>query len=562
MIDRACCGSGSQRSIDPSIASGCGFVAVLSFAFGSSVAAEQGMGKTLARERDDRTRAVVRVADLIDRHFRETWSREVVRPLADASDGTFVRRVHLDLLGRIATVSEAREFLADGEPGKRLRLIMRLVDSPEHARHMTQFWRRVWIPQTEARQFADLAEGLENWLEPHLRAGTPYDELVEALLLAPGVEDGGSEWQRAAVGVPVVLAAASSHSPENLAANVSRAFLGVNLGCARCHDHPYARWSRQQFWEFAAFFSSPERTEAASSGAALPLLPIQDTGRVARPRFLTGERPSWPADAGRDQAVRELARWLVDGDNPYFARNAVNRLWAKLLGRGLIEPRDDLTDANPSPHSRLLEDLAGRFVDGGCDLRTFAAAIVLSRPYNLASSEGDAGDFSDRRRIDDRTWFRAMPRRGLTGAQLYDSLTTAAGVAVWRNDLVSGQAVEERERFVKRFAVHEAIAAERSVDQALTLLNGDLLTRLTSPRTSPLLIALAETPFLDPDDHLDTLFLATLNRFPRPEERRLFRDRMRGKLGRDGVNTGGRGGDALADVLWVLLHSTEFNTLR
>ncbi len=361
---------------------------------------------------------------------------------------------------------------------------------------------------------------------------------------------------------PPVFAAASSNSPANLAANTTRAFLGVNLGCAQCHNHPDGLWTQDQFWQTAAFFAPPGSKASERDAPSPPRLAVGDSGRVVEAVFLSGQTPRWPKRLGRDAGRRELARWMIQSDNPFFARNAVNRLWGKFFGRGLVQPEDDLSEADSATHAGLLDELASAFTASGFDLRLLTEAIVLSRPYQLASRRseqrtgvatgtvGGAGDAD---------WFVAMPMRGLSGEQLYDSLRTAAGFSAERVDLQPERARREREAFARRFAVADPVMAERSIAQALTLFNGDPVTRFTSPRHSPLLGAVLGAPFMDGEARLETLFLATLNRRPEPDERKRLLD----YLTREPPADGERVSDAerFADVLWVLVNSSAFNSI-
>jgi hypothetical protein len=210
----------------------------------------------------------------------------------------------------------------------------------------------------------------------------------------------------------------------------------------------------------------------------------------------------------------------------------------------------------------LLEDLASAFTASGFDLRLLTEAIVLSRPYQLASRTGGqptdiaAGTVGGE---DEADWFTSMPVRGLSGEQLYDSLRTAAGFSAERVDLQPERARREREAFARRFAVADPVMAERSIAQTLTLFNGQPVTRFTSPHHAPLLGAVLGAPFMDREARLETLFLATLNRPPEPDERARLLD----YLAQDSDAGAPPDADAerFADVLWVLVNSSAFNSI-
>lgn len=437
------------------------------------------------------------LAAQVDAHLAAAWAREQVRPAPRCADATFVRRVYLDLVGRIPTPAEVRDFTGD-----RPALVARLVRSPAHARHQALFWRRQWVPQADTPRFAPLAADLDDWLTRQVRAHTPYDRLVRDLLL----------------GAPAGFLSAGEFKPENLAANTTRAFLGINLDCAQCHNHPFARWTREQFWETAAFFTRDRR------------ITVPDTNRKPlAPRLLNGQVPQWPAAPAADSGRQALAVWVTARANPYFARNAVNRLWADLLGTGLVEPLDDLSDDNPASQPRVLDDLAAAFAASGFDLRYLTETIVLTRAYQLASV-GPASDPS---------LFARAAVRGLTGEQLYDSLRVAAGLPPQRDDLTPATGPDERQAFAARFRIERSGTAQRSILQSLALMNGPL----TDPKSTPTLRAVVGSPFLDARGKVTALYLAALGRKPGDEAARVSTDAA-----------------ALADLFWALLNSTEFST--
>ena len=239
------------------------------------------------------------ITAVIDLRLAEGWTAARVRPAARADDATFHRRVMLDLIGRIPTGAESAAFLEDKSADKRTRLVRRLVSSAGHARHTATFWRQQWVPQANVPQFALLADEIDDWLAGRLREGASYDQLARELITASpqnGTAPPSNEQEK---GFAAFLAA-SEYKPENLAANTARAFLGINLDCAQCHDHPFARWTRNQFWETAAFFARP------AAANALPVrlqLEIPDTRASVGPKFLSDPQPVWP-DALHDDTGR------------------------------------------------------------------------------------------------------------------------------------------------------------------------------------------------------------------------------------------------------------------
>jgi hypothetical protein len=489
------------------------------------------------------------LADRIDKRLAAAWTSAGVKPAAPADDAAFVRRVHLDLVGRIPTVAETRAFLDDKAADKRAELIDKLLASGGHTRHAATFWRRIWIPQADTPQFARLADGFEEWLAARLAENASYDTITRQLLVAPTAPRPMRGQPRRPGGNPAAQTffAAGENKPENLAANTARAFLGINLDCAQCHDHPFARWTRDQFWETAAFFAPPSAATAEQS-ARLELA-IPGTKKTVTAAVLTGKDRALPSDLASDTGAKLLAEWVTAKDNPFFAKNAVNRVWADLFGTGLVEPLDDLGGENSPSHPELFDELGKAFAESGYDLKYLTKALVLTKAYQLSTTVT-----TGRSQTSDARLFARMPIRGLTGEQLYDSLRVAAGLPVERDDLDPMNALRERKRFAAQFHTGRAATAQRSIIQSLALMNGPTTAALTDPAKTPALAATAGAPFLDTRGKVEALFLAALGREPTEKElAALVRH----------VESGGSHKDptkALADVFWALINSSEFNT--
>ena len=432
----------------------------------------------------------------IDSHFERLWGDLKIRPEPLSDDAEFLRRLSLDLIGRIPTSAEVREFLAAPAATRRGVLIERLVASPAHSLHRANIWRRILLPQASAAEYAALALPFEAWLQKEFAQGTPYDRLITQLLTA-------THSDRETSSAAMSFLAVGERKPENLAASSSRLLLGVNLDCAQCHDHPFARWSNRQFWEFAAFFVAPESaTETATQIPTALTIRIPQTDQVVAARWLSDEPVVLPSTLQRDTGRHVLAAWITSRDNPYFARNAVNRTWASLLGRGLVEPLDDLSAASRSEHAPLLDDLARSFAETGFDLSRLTRAIVTSQVYQLSSAAIVTRDLGS-----GDTHFARMAVRGLSGEQLYASLRTAAGFPFERADPVDRGGARERQRVVAAFATDQPANAQRSILQTLELMNGPLGREWTS---SPTVTAIASSPFLNRDGQLKGVCLATL----------------------------------------------------
>jgi hypothetical protein len=473
------------------------------------------------------------LAARIEQLIAARWAADDVQPAPLADDAEFVRRVYLDLTGRIPSVAQVRRFLKDRTPDKRRRLIDQLLESGAYVQHFTHVWRAVLLPENVAAgQGGNFRAGFETWLRKQLADNTPYDQMVRQIL-----QPGG----------PRAFYQARENKPENLAAATSRLFLGVHLECAQCHSHPFARWKREQFWSLAAFFSDlPQpRQPGAKVQAPRPSsrqIQIPGTDKVVPARFLDGKEPVWTDNA---EPRTTLAEWVTSADNPYFARAVVNRLWAHFFGMGLVEPVDDLGDQNPASHPELLNELSRQFAAHQFDLKFLIRAIIISQTYQRTSLVSHPSQEDPRR-------FARMALKGLTAEQLFDSLAQATGYEEPARR--PGQAGGSRAAFLTRFANPggKSVEFRLSILQALSLMNGKLVADATDLEESQTLGAVLDAPFMDATQQIETLYLATLGRLPRPEETSRLVKYVQG---------GGSDGNprkALADVLWALLNSGEF----
>ena len=486
------------------------------------------------------------LARRIDARLEAYWEANGLRPAPLADEPTYLRRVSLDLLGRIPSVAEARAYLDDPDPRKPIRLVESLVDTPAATRQTAMFWRRTWTPQTDGPGYSQLAEQFDLWLARQLQTRAGYDALVRSLLSAPARGSGVSQLDRPDLLAASFFDAVGESKPEMLAANTARAFLGLNLDCAQCHDHPFARWTQDQFWQTAAFFSRPV---PASDTAPVRLeIAVPDTERKLAPKYLSSaaEVPL-PEQLGPHTGRELLGRWVTSPDNPYFARNAVNRLWSRFCGAGLVEPLDDLSEDNASPHAALLQELTDAFVASGYDTTYLTRAILLSRPYRLASRPSDTAE------AEEPQHFALGAVRGLTGEQLYDSLCVVAGVPTRLPEETSRQMQADRKLFIVRFHVDRPAQADRSILQALTLMNGQVTSEWTHAERSPT-VAAALAPFLSEEESVEMLFLAAYSRPPLTDEMSPSIAHLRKAQGEAGRR------QALADIFWALVNSAEFNT--
>ncbi len=517
-------------------------------------------GFTGERPKDEQVR---RLTAAIDRHIAADWTARKITPAPAADDAEYVRRVYLDLIGRSPRVSESRAFLDDKSTDKRTRLVERLLGTPAYAAHFAATARADWLPQT-LNDFRTQFQGnqFEDWLRRQYAADVPFDEVARKVLTTSVDvgQRGRVAFDRPRDGNRDTSEIASFYQandvkPENLAATVSRVFLGVKLECAQCHDHPFAPYSRDQFWQFAAFFGEFTPLPPISPSFVGPLRPQYESNRLTIPNttktvtalFFDGTIPDWSPDRTPRQ---ELSKWLTSAKNPYFARNLANRTWAHFFGTGIVEPIDEPGAENPPSHPGLLDDLTAALVEAKFDQRVLIRAIAASRAYNLTSRQTHETQSDPRR-------FARMPVRGLTADQIYDSFLAATGARDLsprnqrffdpRND-----AGRSAFRNLFNVAAVKTTETQTSILQSLMMMNGRQVTDQTSLASSDVLAAVADAQFLDTEKRVETLFLAALTRKPTPAEREQFASY---------VERGGPSGDkqkALADVFWVLLNSTEF----
>jgi len=493
------------------------------------------------------------LAAQIDRLLAARWAEANVQPARAADDAEYLRRVYLDLVGKIPTAAEARDFLDDPSPDKRAQLVESLLDSPAYLTHATESFRMLLLPEADSDgQLRGLTPTFEAWLRKKVDEEAGYDKIVREVLtvrLGARGRRGGNAHDPRAEPSPLAYYVAKDAKPENLAAGAARTFLGIRLECAQCHNHPFDHWKREEFWGLAAFFAGVSKQ--GKDDAYGPIREVADrrevvipeTKKIVKAAFLDSTKPQW----GRRASGRELlAEWITKPDNPYFARAAVNRVWARFFGTGIVEPVDDLRPDNPPSHPELLDLLAREFRSHGYELKYLIRAITATKAYALTSAVG-------RSELAPANLFAAMPVRTLSSGQLFETLAQATGFREGSPGAFNYEG-SSKDRFVELFTNRDEkpTEGETSILQALALMNGPLMTNVTSPESSVTLAAVAEAPYLDTPGRIETLFLAVLTRRPLPGElERLVAYVDRGSTPDDRTK-------ALADVFWALLNSPEF----
>ncbi|HZT31675.1 MAG TPA: DUF1549 domain-containing protein [Bryobacteraceae bacterium] len=481
--------------------------------------------------------------NFIDRFVFEKLRELEIPPSEPCDDATFLRRAYLDIIGVIPSADEARRFLADRDPNKRAKLVDRLVERPEYA----DFWALYWgdhLNNTKQLLYNKGPYTFTRWLHDAFRKNMPYDQFARALLTSSG---------------NMYDAPATSFYPlmkkeQDLAAITSQLFLGVSIECARCHNHPLEKWSRDDFNGMAAFFSQV-RYKSAGPRNNERILYVDynrqfqnpDTKQVFLPKPLNGPvMPSGPMTDRREM----LADWITSPKNPYFAKALVNRMWRNFMGRGLVEPVDDFRVTNPPTNPGLLDALARDFVEHGYNLHHLIRQITSSRAYQL-SARPNAGN-----REDKMAYARHYSRR-MIAEQMLDSIVLATGVPEQFKSLYPGtRAAELPEPEVESYFLEvfdrpsRQIVCERkqqpNLNQAMHLISGDTIQKKIASREGVLAKMLGQGR--PAGEIVEELYLRTVSRYPDAQERQWAAE----MIGRETQERG------LQDVFWALLNSKEF----
>jgi Protein of unknown function (DUF1549)/Protein of unknown function (DUF1553) len=477
----------------------------------------------------------------IDRFIAMRWKETGARPAPLADDMSFVRRVYLDIAGVIPTADQARAF-ADAGYNKRAKLIDRLLASPRYADHWAVFWGDLFREQTRIRGTDPFT--LRDYIRDALNKNKPYDDWVREMLSAKGTARDN----------PAVAFGLRNGSDRNdITIATTQVFLGIQLKCAQCHDHPFEAWEQNDFVGVRKFFQGTrskrafeEEVERNGRTVRRPIFELVDV-KPGRGTFVTGKKSS------KGRGREGLADLVVDRRNRYFARVAVNRLWAALFGRGLVDPPDAFSPKNPPSHPKLLDWLALDFIAHGHDLKHTLRLICNSRTYQLASRGGRRpGEIGD-----DVGLFERMALRRLTAEQLHDSILITSGLAgSERRNL--RPAIEKRYparagSFLEIFDAHDRLTihqrdATATIPQALTLLNGDLINRAVAMhKRHPVRLQLEAG--VSRRRVVESLFLATLTREPTAAERKWSLEAAQDAKG-------------WSDVHWALINSREFMFIR
>ena len=489
------------------------------------------------------------LAALIDQHLDAKLSEAKVSPAPRADDAEFLRRAYLDIAGVIPPAEEAKRFLDDADPAKRARLIDGLLASDSYGRRFADVWMALLIPTDSDNRFID-RKPFDKWLVEGFNANKPWDQFARELVTAAGDQEK----------TPAVTFFLTNRSVDKLTDAVTQHLLGVQLGCAQCHNHPFTDWKQTEYWGMAAAFSKvqPEKPgNPAKGGNTNPA--VRELGGRSRAKdfFPEGAKtvPVRFLGAEADSAVKAsepyrpaLADWMTKADNPFLARAVVNRTWFHLFGRGFVHPVDDMHADNPASHPELLDELSRQFVAGGFDLKQLVRGITNSQAYQRTSKP--AADKPDPK------LFARQAVKVMAPEMLFDSLTRVTGFVPPADgrakamNLPKGVSFSPRDRFVAFFLAgaetSNPVEYDAGIPQALKLMNNRPLTG--GPGAAMKYIK----PLEPVGKNVESLYLATLSRRPTAAEV----ERVRKLLAT------GQPLERYGDLLWVLLNSSEFSTVR
>jgi len=490
-------------------------------------------------------------SNFIDGHIWDGLQRLGLTASEPAPEHRFLRRVYLDVIGRMPTAEEARDYLNDAATDKREQLVDRLLASPEYAEHWANKWADLLRPNPY-HVGIKATLNYDAWIRDSFRKNVPYDQFVRELITARGstFRQGNTTLFR------------DRRTPDELTTIVSQLFLGIRLECAKCHHHPFEVYGQEDFYSFAAYFAKLGRK---GTGISAPISGSEefifagDKGTVKHP--LTEEvlepKPLFGAatDVSKVDDPREvLADWITSPDNKFFAQTMANRIWADLMGRGLVEPVDDLRATNPPINAPLLTALGDDFAKNGFDIKQLIRRIVLSEAYRLSSQP------TERNIVDTRAYSRHYRQR-LRAEVLFDSITRITGVAqdfeamppesnareIWTHRIDS--------QFLDAYGrpdPNQDPPCERMTDptvvQTLHLMNSEeLYTRIASDKGTAAALAGSDKT---PEQIVDELYLAIYARRPTVDESRVAVD----LFSEEGVDRR----KLTEDIMWALINTPEF----
>ena len=492
------------------------------------------------------------IDELIDRKLQ----RIEVLPSGPADDAAFLRRVSLDLTGRIPTSEAVRAFLADDTPTqeKRNRLIDELIDSDAYVDHWTLKWGDLLRSNRKFMGYKGMLT-FRGWLREAIEDNRPYDELVHELIVASG----------STLDVPAASYFRAARDPKEAMETTTQLFMGVRMVCAQCHDHPFERWTQNQYFEMTAFFAGLGVRPGFRTGEEIVFEKRRDaeqlhpkTNAVVPAKYLVPVEGAPEPDQGPGRRAA-LADWLTSPNNPYFAPAIANRVWSYFMGRGIIDPVDDIRASNQPVNAELLNALTADLIENDFDLRHLMRTIATSRAYQSSFRTNEWNQ-------DDRINFSHHEPRRLSAEQLADAVARATGsrfeIDTLPEDFDATALPDPHvmtasmgiEGFLDLFGKPDRETAcecerktEMSLPQALSLLNGAVIAdAIADPEGRVANLVLSGR---DNEELIAELYLAALGRHPTDDEAQLAEGHFETASSRTA---------AAQDLMWALLNSNAF----
>lgn len=483
------------------------------------------------------------VATIVDKHVFRNLKELGLPPSLISTDSVFIRRVTLDIAGRLPTLEESNEFLKSTDPDKRKKLIDRLLETEDYANYFAQKWTSILrnkVVNNEPRSGNFL---FHDWIRGNLAQNKPYDQWVAELITASGDVRIN----------PAVNWHLKFQKMEDRSEDTAQIFLGQRIQCAKCHHHPYEKWSQEDYWRFAAFYSNVSQKTGRRIYTRLGVAQARNT----KDRQMVTAAGLGAEDLGsfKGDARIELAKWMTSKKNPYFAKMLVNRYWKHFMGVGIVEPEDDMRGTNPPSNPELLADLERQFVESGFDLKDLIRTICNSSTYQLSSlpNEFNRGD---------QTSFSKFNPRRLPAEVMLDSIDTFLGSESRFRGLPVGTKATRipdhgmaNNSFLDTFgrpAGASACECERSGEitmaQCLQLLNSD---DMHSKLGSSFIAEIARDPTMDVKEKIRKLHLSAFSREPRPKEFDAYLTYL---------NNAEKGTEyqSFQDIMWTIINTKEF----
>jgi hypothetical protein len=501
----------------------------------------------------------------IDEQIRKAWADFEMEPSPLASEGEWCRRVYLDVLGRVPSVNELKEFQADKSPDKKSRLLDKLlfdeVYTEEYARNWTTIWTNILIGRSGGTGEDDMTSrpGMQKFLRDSFARNKPYDRMVEELISASGTNTPGSEKFNGAVNF---LTNKLDEDGSQATARTSQIFLGLQVQCTQCHNHPFNEWKQEKYWEMNSFFRQTvalRRFTQGTNDVRMVELADQDFAgesgdpseadvfydlrnqekRVAYPVFVDGTAISKSGYLEDCNRRKELAKLVVNSE--YMDKVMANRMWAHFLGYGFTKPIDDLGPHNPATHPELLTYLGQEFRKASFDVKSLIKWITLSEAYAL-SSQISTSNKADDPLLGETPKFSHFYLRQMTAEQLYESLIIATRADKTRGSYEDQEKAKSEwmQQFVTAFGTDdgaEQTTFNGTIPQALMMMNGDLVKKATDGSSGSFLHTIANSN-LGAAQQIDYLALAALARPASRSEMTVA--------------------NQLQDMWWVYLNSNEF----